>query len=234
MTNQIVTISIFGTSSAGKTSNNPDTLPFVEKPEMRTIFFETNIEEDINLKNQFRLKGIPNPIRIREVTSNNYVDDLFKNPSIVRNCALVDFNDKKLKDVRSVKVNSLPAVREHLTPKNYVDEFVSNSLNEPTLVPSKQNNDFIINSLSNKSHKILNNEPVEANHAVIKSYVDNVSENKENRRNLSVVFNNQSKDFDKINSTNLKWRISNGDPIINEEVDDKNKVENIFLEYHYS
>ena len=43
---------------------------------------------------------------------------------LLQNNAHVDFNDKNLDSVRFVKVNSLPAVREHLTPKFYVDEAV--------------------------------------------------------------------------------------------------------------
>ena len=46
-------------------------------------------------------------------------------PSIIKNTAHVDFNDQNLDDVRFVKVNSMPAVREHLTPKFYVDQVIS-------------------------------------------------------------------------------------------------------------
>ena len=47
----------------------------------------------------------------------SYVDSRWKDPSIIRSTAHVDFNHKKLDNIRFSKINSLPAVREHLTPK---------------------------------------------------------------------------------------------------------------------
>ena len=44
--------------------------------------------------------------------------------SIIRNTAHVDFNDKNLHNVRFVEINSMPTVREHLTPKSYVDNAI--------------------------------------------------------------------------------------------------------------
>ena len=46
---------------------------------------------------------------------------------MIKNTAHVDFNDKNLDNVRFVKVNSMPAVGEHLTAKHYVD----NAIDEP-------------------------------------------------------------------------------------------------------
>ena len=69
-------------------------------------------------KNQFRYKNLKGPLSTREAASKNYVDTLFYHPSIRRNSARVDFNDKKLDNVRLVRVNSMPAVGEHLTAKN--------------------------------------------------------------------------------------------------------------------
>ena len=41
----------------------------------------------------------------------------FNDPHLIKNNDHADFDDKKLDNVRFVKVNSMPAVREHLTPK---------------------------------------------------------------------------------------------------------------------
>ena len=49
---------------------------------MRTNYIEANIEEDIDLKNQFRIKNLPGPNSIREAASKNHVDNLFNDPSI--------------------------------------------------------------------------------------------------------------------------------------------------------
>ena len=57
-----------------------------------------------------------------ELLTKNYVDKKFNDPFILKNNGHVDFNDKNLDNVRFVKVNSMPAVREHLTPKYYVDQ----------------------------------------------------------------------------------------------------------------
>ena len=53
-----------------------------------------------------------------------------------KNTAHVDFNDKNPENVRFIKVNSLPAVREHLTIKFYVDEAISHRVNESSLLSS--------------------------------------------------------------------------------------------------
>ena len=41
---------------------------------------EANIEEDLDLKNQFRIKNSRDPINIREACSKNYVDKIFNDP----------------------------------------------------------------------------------------------------------------------------------------------------------
>ena len=48
----------------------------------RTKYLESNIEEDIDLKNQFRIPNLLDPISIREACSKNYVDNKFNDPSI--------------------------------------------------------------------------------------------------------------------------------------------------------
>ena len=62
--------------------------------------------------------------------TKSYADIGLTDPSIKRNTTHVDFDDKNLDNVRFVKVNSLPAVREHLTPNFYVDKAISYSVNE--------------------------------------------------------------------------------------------------------
>ena len=76
-------INVFGNSS-NNTNNKIDTSLLVQKPYLRTNYIESNIEEDIDLKNQYRIKNLPDPISIREATSKNYVDYLFNDPCIVK------------------------------------------------------------------------------------------------------------------------------------------------------
>ena len=74
-------ISVFGNSS-NNSEHKIDTSTFVQKPYLRTNYIESNIEEDIDLKNQYRIKILQDPISISSITSKNYVDKLFNDPSI--------------------------------------------------------------------------------------------------------------------------------------------------------
>ena len=67
-------INVFGNSS-NNSEQKIDTSLFVQKPYLRTNYIESNIEEDIDLKNQYRIKNVPNPVSIQEVCNKNYVDN---------------------------------------------------------------------------------------------------------------------------------------------------------------
>ena len=54
---------VFGNSSHDN-SKKIDTSLFVQKSYLRTHYKESNIEEDIDLKNQFRIKNLQDPISI--------------------------------------------------------------------------------------------------------------------------------------------------------------------------
>ena len=77
---------------------------------------------------------MPDLISIREPVSKNYVDNLFNDPSIVKNNVNVVFNDKDLNNVHSIKVNSFPTLEEKLTPKYYVDNTISDGVDESSLL----------------------------------------------------------------------------------------------------
>ena len=111
----------------------------------------------------------------------------------IRRNAQVNLNDKNLDNVRFVKVNSLPAVSQQLTPNQYVDD----ALDEPTLVRNSKNNDFNNHSLSNMSQITQNSKPIDDNHVVTKSYADSLSGKNGNRPGLSTVINNQDNEFNK-------------------------------------
>ena len=75
-------ISVSGNSFYSN-DNKIDTSLFVQKIFLRTSYIEANLEEDLDLKNQYRIKNLPNPISIREKASKNYVDNKFSDPSII-------------------------------------------------------------------------------------------------------------------------------------------------------
>ena len=125
---------VFGNSNSNISGNKVDTSLFVQKPYLRSNYIESNIEEDNDLKNQFRLKNLPDPISIREPTPKIHVDIFFNDLSIIKNTAHDDFNDKNLKNVHSIKVNSFPTLEEHLTPKIYVDQAISEGVDDSSLL----------------------------------------------------------------------------------------------------
>ena len=88
-------INVFGNSS-NNSGNKIDTSLFVQKPYLRSNYIESNIEEDIDLKNQFRIKNLTDPISIREAASKKYVDTKFNDSSIVKNNAHIDLNDRNI------------------------------------------------------------------------------------------------------------------------------------------
>ena len=85
------------------------------------------------------MKKIACPIENTDAACKFYVDSGLNDPSITRRNAHVDLNDKNFYTVRFVRINSLPAVREHLIPKFYVDKAISHSLKESSLLRSDSN-----------------------------------------------------------------------------------------------
>ena len=130
-------INVSGNSS-NNSDNKIDTSLFVQKPYLRTNYIEASIEEDIDLKDQYRIKNLPDPFSIREACSKNYVDNLFNVPSIVKNTEHIDLNDRNITNARFIQVNQMPQIDSHLTAKLYVD----NAVDESSLVRNNQDNGF--------------------------------------------------------------------------------------------
>ena len=111
---------------------------FVQKPYLRTNYIEANIEENIVLEKQYRIKKLPDPISLREAASKSYVGNLFNDPSILKNTAHIGLNDRNVTNARFIQVNELPQIDSHLTPSLYVD----NAIDDMSLVGNNQDNDF--------------------------------------------------------------------------------------------
>ena len=114
-------INVFGNSNSNDNGNKIDTSLFVQKPYLRTNHIEANTEEDIDLKNHYQIKNLPDPTNLQDACSKNYVDNLFNDPSIIKNNAHIDLNDKNFTNARFIQVNQLPQIDSHLTAKLYVD-----------------------------------------------------------------------------------------------------------------
>ena len=143
------------------------------------------------------------PKTIKELPTKSYVDNKFNDPSIIKNTAHVDFNDKNLDNVRFLEVNSMPASEEHLAAKYYVDNANRFSVDEPSLLrldPDEKSKldeqDSMVPNSTLTSPKAMVELPT-------KSYVDSLHENRRKRRDLSSVRNDQDNEFDNNNITNL-------------------------------
>ena len=212
-------INVLGNSSHHD-NDKIDTSLFVQKPYLRTNYIEANIEEDIDFKNQFRVKTVPDPISIREAASKNYVDKKFNDPSIIKNTAHVDFNDKNLDNVRFVKVNSMPAVGEHLTAKYYVDNAISKAIDESSLLrldpDEKLEQDSIILTSTLTTPKTILEIPT-------KIYVDNKFDDP------SIIKNTDHVDFNDKILDNVHSIKVNSIPTLDEQLTPKTYVDNFVL-----
>ena len=91
----------------------------------------------------------------------------------------------KLENIKFVKVNYLPAVNEHLTPKIYVD----NAIEEISLLRKNQDNGFANHNLTNISSITLNTQAVDDNEVITKAYVDQFHNDNEGvRRDIGLSF----------------------------------------------
>ena len=191
---------------------------------LRTNYIEANIEEDINLKNQYRIKNLPDPISIREPAPKHYVDNLFNDPSIVKNTEHIDLNDRNITNARFIQINQWPQIDSHLTPRLYVD----NAIDESSLVRNNQDNDFNNNNLTNINSITLNTQAVNDNQVITKAYVDQFhQENERSRRDVGLDFydesndsvkNNQDNDFNDNKITNIDSIAVNRNPCYDNEV----------------
>ena len=78
---------VFRSSNSNNFDNKIDTSLFVPKPYRRTNYKKSDKDEDSDLKIQYRIKNLPDPISIREACSKNYVDNLFNDPSVLKSTA---------------------------------------------------------------------------------------------------------------------------------------------------
>ena len=188
-------INVFGNSSNNSDKKIDNSL-FVQKPYLRHNYIEANIEKDIDLKIQYRIKNLPDPISIREAASKNYVDNLFNDPSIGKNTEHIDLNDRNFTNARFFQVNQWPQIDSHPTPRLYVD----NAVDESSLVRNNKDNDFGNCNLTNINSVTLNTPAVNGNHVITKAYVDQFhQENDRSRRDLGIDFYDESDDIVKKN-----------------------------------
>ena len=207
-------INVFGNSSSN-TDSNIDTSLFVQRPYLRVNHIEANIEEDIDLKNQFRIKNLPDPISITEVASKNYVDNSINEVSLVTNNRDNDFGNYNLTNINSITLNTQAQNDNQVITKAYVDQFHQENersrrdlgidfYNESSdLVKNNQDNDFNDNKLTNINSITINNNPTDDNHVSNKKYIDN-----ELDKNTIVRFNQTLENFLKVTVGNTTYNLT--------------------------
>ena len=211
-------ISECGNSNSNISGNKIDTSPFVQEPYLRTNDIEANIDEDNDLKNQFTIKHLADPIRIREAASKNYVENLFNDLSIIKNTAHIHLIDRNSTNARFIQINEWPQIDSHSTAKLFVDT----GLDEPSLVRKNKDNAFGNFNLTNINSITVNTEAINDNQVITKAYVDQFhQENERSRRDLGIgyydksgdlVKNNQDNDFNDNEVTNIISITVNGNP----------------------
>ena len=188
-------INVFGNSNSND-NNKIDISLFLQKPHLRHNYIESNKEEDIDFKYQYRIKNLPDPISIREPAPKHYFDNLFNDPSIMKNNAHKGLIDRNITNARFIQVNQLPRIDSHLTAKLYVD----NTIDESSLLILDPNETL---DLNNQDSMILNSSltsPKTIIEIPTKAYVDGLhDENERNRRDLGIDFYDESSDLVKNN-----------------------------------
>ena len=151
------------------------------------------------MKNQYRIKNLPDPISTRQAASKNYVDNFFNDPSIKKNNAHIDLNDRNSTNAMFIQVNQLPQIDSHLTVNLYVD----NAIHQQTVVRNNQDNDFSIYNLTKTNSITLNKQAENDNEVITKAYVDEFhQENERSRREVGLDFYDESNDLVKNNQDN--------------------------------
>ncbi len=172
-------INVFGNSS-NNNDNKIDTSLFVQKPYLRSNYIESNIEEDIDLKNQFRIKNLPDPLSITEACNKNYVNNTITELSLVRNNKDNDFGNYNLTNINSITLNKQAENDNEVITKAYVDQFHQENersrqdlgidfYNESSdLVKNNQDNNLNDNKLTNLDSITVNRNPTSDNELVKK------------------------------------------------------------------
>ena len=203
-------INVFGNSSNNNNNDNKiDTSLFVKKPYLRNNYIESNIEEDINLKNQDKIKNLINPIDLFDACNKNYIDNTIDESSLLRldPNETLDLNNQDSILLNSTKTSPITIIE--LPTKAYIDSLHEENersrrnlgidfYNESSdLVKNNQDNDFNNYKLTNINSITINNNPTEDNHVSNKKYIDN-----ELDKNTIVRFNQTLQNYLKVSVVN--------------------------------
>ena len=72
-------INVFGNSNSNTSDNKVDTSRFLQKSYLRSNYIETDLDHDINIKNQNRAINLPDPINDKDGVNKIYIDTKIAN-----------------------------------------------------------------------------------------------------------------------------------------------------------
>ena len=161
----------------------------------------------------------------------SYVDNKFNDPSILKNTAYLDLNNRNIIITRLIQVNRLPQIDSQLTAKLYVDI----TIDETSLVRNNQDNDFSSYNLTKINSITLNTQAVIDNQNITEAYVDQFhQENERSRRGLGIHFSDESNDLVKNNQDNdfndNKLTYKNSKLVNRNPISDNELVNKIYLD----
>ena len=115
----------------------------------------------------------------------NYVDNKFIDPSIIKNTAHIDLNDRNITNARFIQVNQMPQIDSHLTLRLYVDYAINDIISyvdnlheinrnrrDLSSVFNDQDNEIDNNKLTNLDSITVNGDPSSDNEPPCKKYID--------------------------------------------------------------
>ena len=74
---------MFG-STSWNTESSLDRSSFVHNPYLRTNYIASKFEKVFGLKNQCKIKNLPDPLNPQEDASKSYVDEKFNEPKLIK------------------------------------------------------------------------------------------------------------------------------------------------------
>ena len=116
-------MNVFGsTSSINQT--NLDTTLFVQKPYLRTNYIESDMEEDIDMKQKFKIKNLIDPTNDFDAVNKGYIDNKINESTLLRIPTYEPLTNDyvSLKNTTSNKVIELATtnyVKDDISVKNY-------------------------------------------------------------------------------------------------------------------
>ena len=132
-----------------------------------STYNESNNEENFYIENQSKIKKLSCPTENTDAACKSFVDSGLNDPMLIRNTAHKDLNGKNNTIAGFVRVNQYPQIDSQLTAKLYVDEAISNSVNESSILsidpdekPELDEQDFIFVNFTLTTPKSDNEIPI--------------------------------------------------------------------------